>query len=72
LLLPQDDSEDEVPCIKRAQSRKKQKVFQQSRDGIVEEFIEFSCEEGEETATSEVYSTNLCDKKYAFDMSIKE
>ncbi|XP_038817096.1 bromodomain and WD repeat-containing protein 3-like [Salvelinus namaycush] len=48
-----DDSEDEVPCIKRAQSRKKQKVFQQSKDGIVEEFIEFSCEEGEETATSE-------------------
>ncbi|CAB1348003.1 unnamed protein product [Coregonus sp. 'balchen'] len=48
-----DDSEDEVPCIKRAQSRKKQKVFQQSKDGIVEELIEFSCEEGEETATSE-------------------
>ncbi|XP_041734494.2 bromodomain and WD repeat-containing protein 3 isoform X2 [Coregonus clupeaformis] len=48
-----DDSEDELPCIKRAQSRIKQKVFQQSRDGIVEELIEFSCEEGEETATSE-------------------
>ncbi|XP_029629205.1 bromodomain and WD repeat-containing protein 3 isoform X1 [Salmo trutta] len=48
-----DDSEDELPCIKRAQSRKKQKVFQQSRDGIMEELIEFSCEEGEGTTTSE-------------------
>ncbi|XP_010884066.2 bromodomain and WD repeat-containing protein 3 isoform X2 [Esox lucius] len=48
-----DDSDDELPCVKRAQYRKKQKTFQQGRDGVVEEFIEFSCEEGEETASSE-------------------
>ncbi|KAL0973282.1 hypothetical protein UPYG_G00201390 [Umbra pygmaea] len=48
-----DDSDDELPCVKRAHYRKKQKSFKQSRDGVVEEFIEFSCEEGDETATSE-------------------
>ncbi|KAJ7995475.1 hypothetical protein DPEC_G00244940 [Dallia pectoralis] len=48
-----DDSDDELPCVKRAQYRKKQKTIQQSRDGVVEEFIEFSCEEGEESVTSE-------------------
>ncbi|XP_030632617.1 bromodomain and WD repeat-containing protein 3 [Chanos chanos] len=45
-----DDSDDDGPCIKRTQSRKRQRIFQ-SRD--TEDLIEFSCEEGEETATSE-------------------
>lgn len=50
---PQDDSDDEVPCVKRPPSRKRQ-----WRDSVGEEFIEYSCEEGEETsASSEVRLT---------------
>uniref|UniRef100_A0A8C1RW95 Bromodomain and WD repeat domain containing 1 n=1 Tax=Cyprinus carpio TaxID=7962 RepID=A0A8C1RW95_CYPCA len=47
-----DDSDDEELCLKRTQSRKRQKN-QEHRDGLAEEYIEFSCEEGEETASSE-------------------
>ncbi|XP_031429776.1 bromodomain and WD repeat-containing protein 1 [Clupea harengus] len=43
-----DDSDDEVPCPKRSVSRKRQR-----RNSLAEELIEFSCEEGEETASSE-------------------
>ncbi|XP_029923431.1 bromodomain and WD repeat-containing protein 3 [Myripristis murdjan] len=50
-----DDSDDELPSVKRAQARKRQRheaLFgSQSSDGL--EFIDLSCEEGEETATSE-------------------
>ncbi|KAM6946356.1 bromodomain and WD repeat-containing protein 3-like [Aplochiton taeniatus] len=51
-----DDSDEEVPCVKRAHSRKKQRhdMLFPGRDGqLNSEFLEFSCEEGEETATSE-------------------
>ncbi|XP_064158821.1 bromodomain and WD repeat-containing protein 3 isoform X1 [Anguilla rostrata] len=41
-----DDSDEDVPCTKRPPSRKQRLRNLQS-------FIEFSCEEGEETATSE-------------------
>ncbi|KAK7172228.1 hypothetical protein R3I93_004517 [Phoxinus phoxinus] len=47
-----DDSDEEGPCLKRAQSRKRQKN-QQRKESLAEEYIEFSCEEGEETASSE-------------------
>uniref|UniRef100_UPI003AAF57AB bromodomain and WD repeat-containing protein 3 n=1 Tax=Centroberyx gerrardi TaxID=166262 RepID=UPI003AAF57AB len=50
-----DDSDDELPSVKRAQARKKQRheaLFgSHSSDGL--ELIDLSCEEGEETATSE-------------------
>ncbi|XP_067306193.1 bromodomain and WD repeat-containing protein 3 isoform X2 [Pseudorasbora parva] len=47
-----DDSDDEGPCLKRAQSRKRQKN-QQRKESLVEEYIDLSCEEGEESASSE-------------------
>lgn len=47
-----DDSDDEGPCVKRTQSRKRQKTSER-KERMVEEFIEMSCEEGEETASSE-------------------
>ncbi|XP_046891395.1 bromodomain and WD repeat-containing protein 3 [Hypomesus transpacificus] len=42
-----DDSDDELPCVKRPPSRKKQKP------ALGRDFLDVSCEEGEETATSE-------------------
>ncbi|XP_073673576.1 bromodomain and WD repeat-containing protein 3 [Garra rufa] len=47
-----DDSDDEEQCLKRAQSRKRQKN-KESKESLADEYIEFSCEEGEETASSE-------------------
>ncbi|XP_056329070.1 bromodomain and WD repeat-containing protein 3 isoform X2 [Danio aesculapii] len=47
-----DDSDEEGPCLKRTQSRKRQKN-QERKENLAEEYIEFSCEEGEETASSE-------------------
>lgn len=44
-LSPQDDSDDEPPTAKRAHGR---------TDGL--EYIDMSCEEGEETASSEVHT----------------
>lgn len=44
-LSPQDDSDDEPPTAKRTHGRS---------DTL--ELIDFSCEEGEETASSEVHS----------------
>ncbi|XP_072525328.1 bromodomain and WD repeat-containing protein 3 [Salminus brasiliensis] len=46
-----DDSDDDGVWTKQAQSRKRPRHLV-SRDGV-KEFIEYSCEEGEETATSE-------------------
>ncbi|KAG9278203.1 bromodomain and WD repeat-containing protein 3 [Astyanax mexicanus] len=46
-----DDSDDDGVCTKQAQSRKRQKHLV-SKDGV-RDYIEFSCEEGEETASSE-------------------
>ncbi|KAL7842664.1 hypothetical protein SRHO_G00243530 [Serrasalmus rhombeus] len=46
-----DDSDDEGLCTKRTQSRKRRRRLE-SRDSV-DEFIERSCEEGEETASSE-------------------
>ncbi|XP_076838375.1 bromodomain and WD repeat-containing protein 3 isoform X2 [Brachyhypopomus gauderio] len=47
-----DDSDDEGVCTKRAGPRKRHRNLE-SRDSLVEELIEMSCEEGEETASSE-------------------
>lgn len=47
-----DDSDDEGPCDKRVQSRKRHKNLER-KDRLAEEFIEMSCEEGEETSASE-------------------
>ncbi|XP_052432071.1 bromodomain and WD repeat-containing protein 3 [Carassius gibelio] len=47
-----DDSDDEELGLKRAPSRKRQKN-QERKGSLAEELIEFSCEEGEETASSE-------------------
>ncbi|KTG35239.1 hypothetical protein cypCar_00016718 [Cyprinus carpio] len=47
-----DDSDDEELGLKRAPSRKRQKN-QERKESLADEFIEFSCEEGEETASSE-------------------
>ncbi|KAI7800747.1 bromodomain and WD repeat-containing protein 3 [Triplophysa rosa] len=47
-----DDSDDEGPCIKRTQSRKRQKTSER-KERLGEEFIEMFCEEGEETVSSE-------------------
>ncbi|KAL1260016.1 hypothetical protein QQF64_007843 [Cirrhinus molitorella] len=47
-----DDSDDEEQCVKRGQSRKRQKN-QERKESLANELIEFSCEEGEETASSE-------------------
>ncbi|XP_056612929.1 bromodomain and WD repeat-containing protein 3 [Triplophysa dalaica] len=47
-----DDSEDEGPCIKRTHSRKRQKTLER-KERLGEEFLEMSCEEGEETVSSE-------------------
>ncbi|XP_046732894.1 bromodomain and WD repeat-containing protein 3 isoform X3 [Silurus meridionalis] len=44
-----DDSDDEAVCTKRAQPRKRHRNLESN----VESLIEFSCEEGEETASSE-------------------
>lgn len=44
-LSPQDDSDDEPPTSKRGHSR-----------GDTMDFIDLSCEEGEETASSEVHT----------------
>lgn len=44
-LSSQDDSDDELASVKRTQAR-----------GDTLEYIDFSCEEGEETATSEVHA----------------
>ncbi|KAF5906074.1 bromodomain and WD repeat-containing protein 3-like isoform X1 [Clarias magur] len=43
-----DDSDDEAPCTKRAQPRKRHRNLENANN-----LIEFSCEEGEETASSE-------------------
>ncbi|CAL8350910.1 unnamed protein product [Lota lota] len=51
-----DDSEDELPSVKRAQARKKQRhqaIFGSDSPDRVESFLDLSCEEGEETASSE-------------------
>ncbi|XP_018604343.2 bromodomain and WD repeat-containing protein 3 isoform X2 [Scleropages formosus] len=48
-----DDSDDEIPCGRRTQSHKQRQRSFRTRNGLTEELIEFSCEEGEETATSE-------------------
>ncbi|XP_056140108.1 bromodomain and WD repeat-containing protein 3 [Lampris incognitus] len=49
-----DDSDDELPMVKRAQAHKKQRheALSGSQSDFLE-FIDLSCEEGEETATSE-------------------
>ncbi|XP_017351454.2 bromodomain and WD repeat-containing protein 3 isoform X2 [Ictalurus punctatus] len=47
-----DDSDDEAVCIKRAQPRKRRRILE-GTNSYVESLIEFSCEEGEETASSE-------------------
>ncbi|XP_051534909.1 bromodomain and WD repeat-containing protein 3 [Myxocyprinus asiaticus] len=47
-----DDSDEEGPCVKRTQSRKRQKNSEH-KESLAEEYMEFSCEEGEETASSE-------------------
>ncbi|TRY85163.1 hypothetical protein DNTS_006353 [Danionella cerebrum] len=47
-----DDSDDEGPSLKQTKSRKRQKSLE-VRESLVEEYLEFSCEEGEETASSE-------------------
>lgn len=44
-LSPQDDSDDELPTARRAHGR-----------SDLLEFIDLSCEEGEETASSEVHT----------------
>ena len=56
-IFPQDDSDDELPSVKRAQARKKQRheaLFgSQEGDAVTgEDFIDLSCEEGEETSAS--------------------
>ncbi|CAL8345041.1 unnamed protein product [Arctogadus glacialis] len=51
-----DDSEEEPPSVKRAQARKKQRhqaIFGSDSPDRVEAFLDLSCEEGEETASSE-------------------
>ncbi|MFT7803382.1 bromodomain and WD repeat-containing protein 3-like isoform X4 [Arapaima gigas] len=48
-----DDSDDEAPCGRRPQSHKQRQRSFRTHNGLAEELIEFSCEEGEETATSE-------------------
>lgn len=53
LCNTQDDSDDEAVCTKRAQPRKRHRNLE-STNSYVESLIEFSCEEGEETASSEV------------------
>lgn len=51
----QDDSDDEAMCTKRAQPRKRHRNLQSTTaNSNAETLIEFSCEEGEETASSEV------------------
>ncbi|KAG9348519.1 hypothetical protein JZ751_002255 [Albula glossodonta] len=45
-----EDSDDDMPYPKRPQSRKQR---YRKRESLTEDFIEYSCEEGEETATSE-------------------
>ncbi|XP_051521574.1 bromodomain and WD repeat-containing protein 3-like isoform X7 [Myxocyprinus asiaticus] len=47
-----DDSDEEGPYVKRSQSRKRHKNSAR-KESLAEEYIEFSCEEGEETASSE-------------------
>lgn len=47
-LFPQDDSDEEPPTAKRAHGR-----------GDALELLDLSCEEGEETASSEVHSEVL-------------
>lgn len=49
----QDDSDDETVCTKRTQQRKRHRNLD-SANSCVESLIEFSCEEGEETVSSEV------------------
>lgn len=51
LWNPQDDSDEEAVCTKRAAPRKRHRNLDNS---YAESLIEFSCEEGEETASSEV------------------
>lgn len=48
-VYPQDDSDDEPPASKRTHGRS---------DTV--DFIDFSCEEGEETASSEGHSEVSC------------
>ena len=74
--LAQDDSEEELPSVKRAQARKKQRhqaIFGSDSPDRVEAFLDLSCEEGEETASSEVapsfsniFSEKLRAKAYFF------
>ncbi|XP_034170541.2 bromodomain and WD repeat-containing protein 3 isoform X3 [Pangasianodon hypophthalmus] len=47
-----DDSDDEAVCTKRTQPRKRHRNLE-STNSYAESLIEFSCEEGEETASSE-------------------
>ncbi|XP_028817660.1 bromodomain and WD repeat-containing protein 3 isoform X2 [Denticeps clupeoides] len=47
-----DDSDDEVATTKRDVSHRRQRNVKR-RESIAEQFIELSCEEGEETASSE-------------------
>ncbi|XP_061072702.1 bromodomain and WD repeat-containing protein 3 isoform X2 [Conger conger] len=48
-----DDSDDDTPCTKRPASRRQRPGALRARGGLTEDFIEFSCEEGEESASSE-------------------
>ncbi|KAG7470510.1 hypothetical protein MATL_G00114580 [Megalops atlanticus] len=63
-----DDSDDDVPYTKRVQSRKQRPRTFRNRSGLTEDFIEFSCEEGDETATSEDNDMECSD----MDSSIEE
>ncbi|XP_051963110.1 bromodomain and WD repeat-containing protein 3-like isoform X4 [Xyrauchen texanus] len=47
-----DDSDEEGPYVKRSQSRKRHKNAAR-KESLAEEYIEFSCEEREETSSSE-------------------
>lgn len=56
-LYQQDDSDDEGMCTKRIQPRKQHRTLER-REGV-ECFFDLSCEEGEETASSEVWHVFL-------------
>ncbi|XP_060761728.1 bromodomain and WD repeat-containing protein 3 isoform X2 [Neoarius graeffei] len=62
-----DDSDDEPVCTKRAQPRKRHRNLE-STNSYAESLIEFSCEEGEETASSEENEIEASD----VDSSIEE
>ncbi|XP_060731875.1 bromodomain and WD repeat-containing protein 3 isoform X2 [Tachysurus vachellii] len=55
-----DDSDDEAVCTKRAQPRKRHRNVG-STNSYAESLIEFSCEEGEETASSEEHELEASD-----------